>query len=89
MGVILQVRDIDVEILDRLRKSAASEGVSLSAFVRRRLEELARFLELEERANYLNSDLVRNALGGPFPELSGVPTEQIVDIIREQRGPLG
>ena len=88
MGVTVQVRDLDAGVQERLRKSATKEGLSLSAFLRRELTELARDLEVRERADSLNAGSIRTALGGPFPELTGISTQQIVDIIREQRGPL-
>ena len=88
MGVTVQVRDLDASVQDRLNKSAAQEGLSLSAFLRRELTSLARTLEVRERADRLNAKPVRNALGGPLPGLEGVTTQEIVDIIREHRGPL-
>lgn len=84
----MQVRDLDVAVQERLRKSAEKEGLSLSAFLRRELTSLARSLEVRERADRLNAKPVRNALGGPMPGLEGISTQEIVDIIREHRGPL-
>jgi hypothetical protein len=88
MGVTVQVRDLDPDVQERLRRSATKEGLSLSAFLRRELTELARDLEVRERVDILNAGSIRTALGGAFPELTGISTQQIVDIIREQRGPL-
>ena len=84
----MQVRDLDAAVQERLRKSAEKEGLSLSAFLRRELTSLARSLEVRERADRLNAKPVRNALGGPLPGLEGISTQEIVDIIREHRGPL-
>lgn len=88
MGVTVQVRDLDAGVQEQLRKAAAKEGLSLSAYLRRELTRIARSLEVRARADRLNSGSIRNTLGGPFPELKGIPTQQIVDIIREQRGPI-
>ena len=85
----MQVRDLDAGVQERLRKSADKEGLSLSAFLRRELTELARDLEVRERADRLDSGGLRSRLGGPLPGLEGISTQEIVDIIREQRGPLG
>lgn len=85
MGVTVQVRDLDAGVQERLRKSAAKEGLSLSAFLRRELTELARSLEVRERADRLNAKSLRNPLGGPFPGLQGLTTEEIVALTREDR----
>lgn len=79
----MQIRDLDTAVQERLRKSAASEGLSLSAFLRRELTELAQDLEVRERAGRLRS--VQESLGGPFPELAHLDTQEIVRMIREDR----
>lgn len=81
----MQVRDLDASVQERLRKSAAREGLSLSAFLRRELTDLAQKLEVRERATRLNQERVRNALGGPFVGLEGISSEEIVRMIREDR----
>ena len=78
----MQVRNLDVDVQERLRRSAQQQGLSLSAFLRRELTQLARNLEVRERADALNS---RNALGGPFPGLEHIDIQEIVQIIREDR----
>ena len=85
MGVTVQVRDLDAAVQERLCKSAAQEGLSLSAFLRRELTELARSLEVRERASRLNQKPTRNALGGSILKLKGISTQEIVDLIREDR----
>lgn len=81
----MQVRDLDASVQERLRKSAAREGLSLSAFLRRELTELARNLEVRERADRLNQKPTRNALGGPFPGLQGISAQEVVRLTREDR----
>ena len=84
MGVTVQVRDLDLAVQERLRKSAAMEGLSLSAFLRRELTELARDLEVQERAGY--GTTLQAMLGGPLPGLENVSIQDIVDVIHEERG---
>jgi hypothetical protein len=83
MGVTVQVRDLDAGVHERLRKSATKEGLSLSAFLRRELTELARDLDVQERAGY--GTTLQAMLGGPLPGLEDVTTQDIVDAIREGR----
>ncbi|MBN9152228.1 MAG: hypothetical protein J0H56_12540 [Micrococcales bacterium] len=83
MGVTVQVRDLDADVQERLRKAAAQEGLSLSAFLRRELTELARDLEVRERAG--QETTLQAMLGGPLPGLDHISTLEIVDIIHEGR----
>ncbi|HMM83453.1 MAG: hypothetical protein KF739_10835 [Cryobacterium sp.] len=85
MGVTVQVRNLDAGVQEQLLKSAAKEGLSLSAFLRRELTSLARNLEVRERADRLNAKPPRNPLGGPFPGLQGLSAEEIVALTREDR----
>jgi plasmid stability protein len=85
MGVTVQVRNLDAGVQEQLRKAAAKEGLSLSAFLRHQLTDLAHNLEVRERADRLNAGTLRNKLGGPFPELQGIPIQEIVQMIREDR----
>ena len=85
MGVTVQVRDLDASVQERLSKSAAKEGLSLSAFLRRELTSLARSLEVRERADLLNAKPPRNPLGGPFPSLQKFSAEDVVALTREDR----
>ena len=82
----MQVRDLDATVRERLRKSADMEGISLSAFLRRELTELALDLEVRERAG--QETTLQAMLGGPLPGLENVSRQDIVQIIREQRGSL-
>jgi Antitoxin FitA-like, ribbon-helix-helix len=83
MGVTVQVRDLDADVQERLRKAAVQEGLSLSAFLRRELTELARDLEVRERAGHETT--LQAMLGGPLPGLDHISTQEIVDIIHEGR----
>ena len=83
MGVTVQVRNLDATVLDRLRRSAAAEGMSLSAFLRRALTDLARDLEVLELAGHGRT--LTDRLGGPQPGLEHLSTQDIVDIIHEGR----
>jgi plasmid stability protein len=85
MGVTVQVRNLDAGVQEQLRKAAAKEGLSLSAFLRKQLTELARNLEVRERADRLNAGTLRNKLGGPFPALQGIDIQEIVRMTREDR----
>lgn len=76
MGKIVQVRDVDPAVEERLRAQAKAEGLSLSAYLRRELARLAERVEFEDRWG----DYVRT---GP-----GLDPDEIVDTIREMRGPL-
>lgn len=80
----MQVRDLDVTVQERLRKSAVKEGLSLSAFLRRELTKLALDLDVRERAGEETS--LQSMLGGPLPGLENISTQSIVDTIHEQRG---
>jgi plasmid stability protein len=82
MGVTVQVRDLDADVQQALRAAAAREGMSLSAFLRRELTRLAELLEMRSRADALHS---RNRLGVSDDFFSGISTEQIVDMVREDR----
>lgn len=83
MGVTVQVRNLDATVLDQLRRSAEAEGMSLSAFLRRALTDLARDLEVLELAGH--SRTLSDRLGGPQPGLEHLSTQDIVDIIHESR----
>ena len=78
----VQVRDLDPDVLEQLKKSARSAGLSLSAFLRQELTDVARKYEVRGRADALRG---RNALGGPFPELAGIDLQTIVELTRESR----
>lgn len=81
----MQVRNLDVDVQEQLAKAAAREGLSLSAFLRRELTELAKHIEVRERARRLNAGNLRNKLGGPFPGLQGIDIQEIVRMTREDR----
>ncbi len=75
MSKMIQIRDVPDEVHRMLKVRAAAEGISLSDYIKRDLEELAKQATIEDvfaRAR---------ARGG-----SGVTTEKIVAIQRELRG---
>jgi len=75
MSKMIQIRNVPDEVHRTLKVRAAAEGLSLSDYIKRDLEELAKQATLEDV-------FVRaRARGG-----SGVTTEQIVAIQRELRG---
>ena len=78
----MQVRDLDPVVQQTLRDAAAREGLSLSAFLRRELTRLAEVAELKDRADTLRS---RNRLGVSSGFFSGISTEEIVAMVREDR----
>ena len=82
MGVTVQVRDLDPVVQQTLRDAAAREGLSLSAFLRRELTRLAELVEVKERTDALRS---RNRLGVSAGFFSGISTDEIVAMVREDR----
>ena len=75
MSKMIQIRNVPDEVHRTLKVRAAAEGVSLSDYIKRDLEELAKQATIEEV--FTNT----HARGG-----SGVTAEDIVAIQREQRG---
>jgi plasmid stability protein len=76
MAKTIQIRNVPEDLHRRLRVRAAAEGVSLSEYLLRELEEVAdrpSLREVYERAR------ARGA---------GVPNADIVAAVREVRGPL-
>ena len=69
MGVLVQIRDVDARVRDRLKASAAAEGLSLNAYLVRllnreastptRQEVLARIAERSERSDISSVELIR------------------------------
>ena len=76
MGVTVQVRDVDAEVQRLLRDGAAREGLSLSAFLRRELARVAARVEAEG---------ARGRWGVTPDFFAGIPPEQIVVMVREDR----
>jgi hypothetical protein len=83
MGVTVQVRDLDAGVQETLRAAAQKAGLSLSAYLRQELTKLAENIEFWERAEKLGAR--RNPLGIDTTFLQGIPTQDIVDVIREDR----
>ena len=80
----MQVRNLDANVQSQLSRAAEREGLSLSAFLRRELTDLAHNLKVRELAGHETS--LQEILGGPIPGLENISTQEIVDIIREDRG---
>ncbi|HEX5374936.1 MAG TPA: hypothetical protein VFW48_02150 [Solirubrobacterales bacterium] len=75
MSKMIQIRNVPDDVHKTLKVRAAAEGLSLSDYIKRDLEDLAQQATIEDvfaRAR---------ARGGP-----GVTTEKIVAIQRELRG---
>lgn len=79
----MQVRNLDADVQERLRRAAENEGISLSAFLRGKLTELARDLDVQERLHGANA--AQRALGGPLHGLEHLSSDDIVRIIHEGR----
>lgn len=75
MSKMIQIRDVPDEIHRTLKVRAAAEGLSLSDYIKRDLEELAKQATLEDF-------FARSRARGE----SGLTTEEIVDDIRALRG---
>jgi len=75
MSKMIQIRNVPDEVHRTLKVRAAAEGISLSDYIKRDLEEVARQLTLEDV-------FARARARGP----SGISTEEIVAGIRESRG---
>jgi len=75
MSKMIQIRNVPDEVHKTLKVRAAAEGLSLSDYIKRDLEELAKQATIEEvfaRARARGS--------------SGITTEEIVADLRELRG---
>jgi plasmid stability protein len=75
MSKMIQIRDVPEEVHRTLKVRAAAEGLSLSDYIKRDLEDLAKQATLEEVFTQAR------ARGD-----SGLTTEEIVAVQREHRG---
>lgn len=75
MPKMIQIRNVPDEVHTTLKVRAAEEGISLSDYIKRDLEELAKQMTIEEI-------FARARARGP----SGLTTEEIVASIRASRG---
>ena len=75
MPKMIQVRNVPDEVHTALKVRAAEEGISLSDYIKRDLEELAKQLTIADV-------FARARVRGP----SGIATEEIVAGIRASRG---
>lgn len=72
----MQVRDLDVDVQQKLREGAAREGLSLSAFLRRELTRVAARVEAEG---------TRDRWGIPAGFFGDLPAAEIAAMVREDR----
>jgi antitoxin FitA len=75
MSKMIQVRNVPDDVHTALKVRAAEEGISLSDYIKRDLETLAKQVTIEEI-------FARARARGP----SGISTEEIVEGIRASRG---
>jgi len=75
MSKMIQIRNVPDEVHRTLKVRAAEEGISLSDYIKRDLEEVSKQLTLEDV-------FARARSRGP----SGITTEEIVAGIRASRG---
>jgi hypothetical protein len=78
MGKVVHVRDVPDEVHDKLTGLAEDQGLSLSAFMRREMERMARRSEAAQRNNETVSAARRKIR-------SRVPTDEIVAAVHEGR----
>jgi plasmid stability protein len=77
MSKMIQIRDVPDDVHRTLKVRAAAEGLSLSDYIKRDLEELAKLATLED------------VFAGARAEgESGITAEEIVADIRQMRGEL-
>jgi antitoxin FitA len=75
MSKMIQIRNVPDDVHRTLKVRAAEEGISLSDYIKRDLEEFAKQMTIEET-------FARARARGP----SGITTEEIVADIRASRG---
>jgi hypothetical protein len=78
MGKVVHVRDVPVEVHDKLTALAEDQGLSLSALMRREMEHMARRTASAHR----NTEIVKAARK---TIRSRVPTEEIISAVHEGR----
>lgn len=79
----VQVRDLDADVQSTLRAAADRRGLSLSAFLRRELTELADRIAFEQRAAALGA--LPHPLGIDPAFFDGISSDDIVSMVREDR----
>jgi len=77
---MIQIRNVPDEVHRTLKSRAAAEGLSLSDYIKKDLVASAKMSSLEETLDRIEARRIK--AGG------GVSTQEIVDVIREQRGPI-
>jgi antitoxin FitA len=78
MPKAIQIRDVPDDVHAVMRARAAAAGMSMSEYLRSELVRLAATPTMDEW-------LARVAA---HPPVTGITTQEIVDIIREARGPI-
>ncbi|MGQ0630039.1 MAG: FitA-like ribbon-helix-helix domain-containing protein [Sporichthyaceae bacterium] len=79
MPKVIQIRDVPDEVRDALAEAAASEGLSMSGYVRRELEQLAgRSQRVRENAAAIRR--TQRRVGG------AVDRDTILSVLHEGRG---
>lgn len=78
MARVIQVRDVPDEVHDALTQEARAQGISLTAFVRRELDELARRAQLVHH----NAHVIRDT---QLKVSAGVDREAILAVVHEGR----
>lgn len=89
----MQVRNLDDDVQEMLKRMARERGLSLSEYLRRTLTSIAERQQIKERwaaaeARY-ERERQRIRANPPSPDrVIDIDTQTIVDVIREMRGEL-
>jgi plasmid stability protein len=78
-GVLVQIRDVDPEVRDRLKQRAADEGLSLNAYLKKVLHEAATIPSRAEVIRRLRET------GDLIPAGSPHDTVDIIRALRDER----
>ena len=77
MPKAIQIRDVPDDVHAVMRARAAAAGMSMSEYLRSELVKLAAAPTIDEWLARISG-----------PPLAGISTQEIVDIVREMRGPI-
>src|SRR5690606_338238 len=80
MSPTVQVRDLDEQTVTWLKEAAERDQLTLSAFLRRELDALAKRLDVRFRAGQLNEAPTPLEFGQRSPEIDNVSTQDVVDL---------
>jgi carbamoylphosphate synthase small subunit len=78
MPKAIQIRDVPDDVHAVMRARATAAGMSMSEYLRSELVQLAATLTMDEWLDRVSR----------HPPVTGISTQEIVDIIRERRGPI-